>query len=385
MRHSALFSILAATSLLAACGSDSGTAPPAPVDSGVPTTDTAPVVASPFAPAAIENVIESLVAQVSAKNLPSSAKPPIAVLLKDLTTFWAPVVIGANRMSTRLVTPSVVEAPLIEDPANTNEEQAAVLQNKYITSYLNTNVYKGMAYAPHAADAPTIALLNQFIAQCGPVVTIDSDVADSNRSYLIATANYQAGETAAKKLLEVLTPGDQVVVFGTTQVGWVSGIQRAQGAEDALAAGGMVVTPRVSPVWDAAVDTATLVTVLSDPTLNIKGMVCMYSNSFACAAAVQQTGKTGLVKIVGFDMTADTKTYFDQGYFYAIAVQRQYYMGQLGVLVPYAMDVLGPVQTAATLAPILATPSFIDTGIDLITTANYADYMTFLSTLGINS
>ena len=101
--------------------------------------------------------------------------------------------------------------------------------------------------------------------------------------------------------------------------------------------------------------------------------------------AVASTAKQGLVKIVGFDMEAQTKVYFDQGYFTAIAVQRQYYMGQLGVLVPYAMDVLGPVQTAATLAPILATPTFIDTGIDLITTANYADYMTFLSTLGINS
>jgi hypothetical protein len=60
-------------------------------------------------------------------------------------------------------------------------------------------------------------------------------------------------------------------------------------------------------------------------------------------------------------------------------------MGQLGVLVPYAMDVLGAAQTAAILQPILASPTFIDTGIDLITTANYADYMTFLSTLGINS
>jgi ribose transport system substrate-binding protein len=229
MRHSAWFAMLVATSVFAACSSDTGTAPPAG-DASVPTADTAPVAPSPFAPAAIENVIESLVAQVAARNLTSAQKPPIAVLLKDLTTFWAPVVIGSNRMSTRLVTPSVVEAPLIEDPANTSEEEAAALQNKYITSYLNTNVYKGMAYAPHAADAPTVALLNQFITQCGPVVTIDSDVADSNRSYLIATANYQAGATAATKLLEVLTPGDQVVVFGTTQAAWVSGVQRALGA-----------------------------------------------------------------------------------------------------------------------------------------------------------
>ena len=92
-----------------------------------------------------------------------------------------------------------------------------------------------------------------------------------------------------------------------------------------------------------------------------------------------------LIKIVGFDMETDTKTYFDKGYFYAIAVQRQYYMGQMGVLIPYAINVLGTTRTAELLKPILLSPTFVDTGIDLITTDNYAAYMSFLSELGINS
>ena len=89
--------------------------------------------------------------------------------------------------------------------------------------------------------------------------------------------------------------------------------------------------------------------------------------------------------VFGFDMETDTKTYFDKGYFYGIAVQRQYYMGQMGVLVPYAINVLGVAQTAALLQPVLVNASFIDTGIDLITVDNYAAYMTFLSELGINT
>jgi len=386
MRHLALVSIFVGSVLSAGCGDDTGSAPP-PVDSGViATPDAAPAV-SPFVPVAIDNAIEQMVAAVNAQGLTSAQKPSIAVLLKELNPFWQPVATGANRMISRLVTGGFVEAPLITDPANTTEEEAAVLQNAYVQAYLTNNLYKGMAYAPHSASADTVNYLNAFIAQCGPVVTIDSDVPTSGRSYLISTANYQAGQTAANKLAEVLTLGDQVVVFGTTQAGWVSGIERAQGAEDALTAKGMIVTPRVSPVWDAAVDTAALVAVLSDPALNIKGMVCMYSNSFNCAEAVKQTGKTGLVKIVGFDMTPETKAYFDQGYFHAIAVQRQYYMGQLGVLVPYAISVLGAPTAAALLQPILApgTVDFIDTGIDLITTANYNEYMTFLSNLGINA
>jgi ribose transport system substrate-binding protein len=382
MRQQILISLFVSATMVGACGSSSSDTPIP--DSGVIQKDAAPVV-SPFAPAAIEGAINQMVAAVEAKGLTSAQKPPIAVLLKELTGFWAPVVVGANRMSTRLVTPSVVEAPLITDPANTTEVQAGALQNEYITSYLTSKLYKGMAYAPHSAAAETVSMLNSFITQCGPVVTIDSDVPDSGRSYLIATANYQAGGTAAKKLLEVMAPGSTVAVFGTTQAAWVSGIQRAQGAEDALTAGGMVVAPRISPVWDAAVDKQNLITALSDPALNITGLVCMYSNSFNCAAAVEALGKKDLVKIVGFDMTTDTKAYFDKGYFYGIAVQRQYYMGQLGVVVPYAINVLGPAQTAALLQPILVDASFIDTGIDIITVDNFAAYMTFLSELGINA
>jgi ribose transport system substrate-binding protein len=380
MRHAAICSVIGSVAFLGACGGSSSTNP----DSGAPPADTAPAL-SVFAPAAIEGVINAMVAAVTAQNLPASAKPPIAVLLKDTTTYWYPVTIGANRMSTRLITPFIVEAPLIVDPANITNDQKAALQNQYTQTYLTGKLYKGLAYAPQADNADTVAYLNQFIAQCGPVVTIDSDAPDSNRSYFIATANYQAGATAGNKLAEVLKPGDTVAVFGTTATGWVSGLQRAQGAEDALAAAGMVLAPRISPVFDATVDTNAIIAELSDPTLNIKGLACMYSNSSNCAAAVEALGMAGQIQIVGFDMTPDTKSYFAKGYFYGIAVQRQYYMGELGVLVPYAIDVLGVAQTAALLQPILVGTSFIDTGIDVITTANYADYNAFLSSLGINS
>jgi len=38
--------------------------------------------------------------------------------------------------------------------------------------------------------------------------------------------------TAANTLRKVLSAGDTVAVFGTTDASWVSGMQRAQGAED---------------------------------------------------------------------------------------------------------------------------------------------------------
>jgi ribose transport system substrate-binding protein len=378
MRHEVILSVVVAVLLASACGGmgerrDSG---PAPGDAVAPV--------SPFVPVAIENVIDSLVNAITQKKLAPSAKPPVAVLLKDVTGFWAPIAIGANRMSGRLVCPTVVEAPLIVDES-VSEDVKAVEQNKYIQKYLDSRLYQAMAVAPFSATGDSVQYINEFVAQCGPVVTIDSDSPDSQRAYNIATANYQAGLTAASTIRKVLNTGDAVAVFGTTDPSWESGLERAQGAEDGAAAAGLTVAPRIPVVWNDDTDLASIVAAISDPTLNIKGLLCMYSDSDRCAAAVEAVGKKGGIQIVGFDMEAATKTYFDQGYFYGIAVQRQYYMGELGVLVPYSIETIGPAKTAALIQPILVDGFLLDTGLDIITSDNYANYIDYLSSLGINS
>ena len=321
-------------------------------------------------------------------GLAAIQKPSIAVMPKTLTGFFVPVVIGANRMSNQLGIVSVVDSPYdptIDKTAPDAAQKNAALQSSAITGYVSTNQYQGLAIAPVVGTGDPVAVVDSFVSACGPVVTIDSDMPASLRSYLIATSNYKAGVTAAQKLLEVVKPGESVLVFGTTLETWVSGLERAQGAIDTLTAAGVIVAPKVSPVWVPETDQQNLIAALSDETYNFTGMACMYSNAYNCAAAVEALGKKDRIKIVGFDMEAATKDYFDKGYFHAIAVQRQYYMGQLGVLVPYAINVLGAARTAELLAPILVNPTFIDTGIDLITIDNYPAYMSFLSELGINA
>ena len=378
MRQEALLSFIVAATLAGGCGGmgarrDGGTGPG---DSASPS--------SPFAPVAIESVINALVDAVTHKNVAASAKPPVAVLLKDLTGFWNPVAVGATRMSGRLVCPAVVEAPLIADES-VAEEIKAVEQNKYIDNYVSSGIYQAMALAPFSATGDSVQYLDRFVGQCGPVVTIDSDSPSSLRAYNIGTANYQAGVTAANTLRKVLSAGDAVAVFGTTDPSWLSGLQRAQGAEEGAAAAGLKVTPRIPVVWNDVTDLASIVLAISDPALDIKGLLCMYSNSDRCAQAVEAVGKKGLVQIVGFDLEAPTKAYFDEGYFFGIAVQRQYFMGQLGVIVPYSIETLGAAKTAELIQPILVDGFLLDTGIDIITSDTYASYIAYLSSLGINS
>ena len=378
MRHRVRLSVIAAATIVGACG---GLAERQ--DSGSPSGDTGATV-SPFVPVAIENVIDSLVGAITAKNLAPSTKPPVAVLLKDVTGFWDPVVVGANRMSARLLCPSVVEAPLIRDES-VAEDVKAIEQNKYIARYLAEGIYQAMAVAPFVATGDSVQYIDAFASQRGPVVTIDSDSPDSTRAYNIGTANYQAGLTAAYTLRGVLSAGDTIAVFGTTDTGWVSGLERARGAEEGAAVAGLKVAPRIPVTWTDATDLATIVAAISDPSNSIKGLLCMYSNSYLCAAAVEAVGGKSAIQIVGFDMVTETKKYFDQGYFYGIAVQRQYYMGALGMLVPYSIATLGAAKTAELIQPILVGGFLLDTGIDIITSDTYAGYIAYLSSLGINS
>ena len=285
--------------------------------------------------------------------------------------------------SGRLVCPKVVEAPLIIDES-VPEDDKAVVQNTYIQKYLDEGIYQAMAVAPFSATGESVDYLDAFVAKCGPVVTIDSDSPDSLRSYNIGTANYRAGATAALTLSNVLSPGDTVAVFGTTDASWVSGMERARGAEDGARAAGLQVAPRIPVVWNTTTDLESITAAISDAELNIKGLLCMYSNSDRCAAAVEAVGKKGAIQIVGFDLEGDTKKYFDQGYFYGIAVQRQYYMGALGILVPYSIEALGPARTAELLQPILVDGFLVDTGIDIITSDTFEGYVAYLSSLGIN-
>jgi ABC-type sugar transport system substrate-binding protein len=251
-----------------------------------------------------------------------------------------------------------------------------------------------MALAPFSAAPESVAFIDQFVAKCGPVVTIDSDSPASQRTYNIGTANYQAGVTAATTLRKVLAPGDTIAVFGTNDASWVSGMDRARGAEEGARLAGLKVAPRIPVVWNTATDLASIISAISDPGLDIKGLLCMYSNSDRCAAAVEAVGKKGLIQIVGFDLEPATQSYFDRGFFYGIAVQRQYYMGALGLLVPYSLEVLGAARTAELIAPLLVSGSpldagvhgfLLDTGIDIITSDTYASYIAYLSSLGINN
>lgn len=387
-------SIFAAVAMVgvAACGSNNSS-PPTTTD----TTTTTATAANPdasmatpgatFIPQNLEAVINALVTADKATKIDPNLTP-VEVILKEADGYFAPIVVGANRIMSQLGCPGNVEASLVP-PSDATADQVnkakTDTQNALISSYAANSSYRAMGLSPYGSDDTSVAAFDTFIAQRGPIVTIDSDAPNSKRSYYVGTDNISAGKAAAKELRKVLNAGDAIAVFGNTDPGWQSGIDRANGAEQGAAAEGLVVTPRIPVVWNSDTDLAALKTALSDPTLAIKGLICCYSNSYQCAKAVSELGLKGQVQIVGFDITSDTKPWFDQGFFHALAAQRQYYMGVLGALIPYSIAVIGADATAVALQPLMVGPGLVDTGLDMVTSDAYADYMAYLSALGVNN
>jgi len=332
-------------------------------------------------------VISALVAADQASKKDPN-QTPVDVVLKQTDGYFAPMVVGANRIMSQLGCPGNVEAALIpSDDASADQvnQEKTDAQNALIETYATDSSYRAMGLSPLGSDDTSVATFNDFITERGPLVTIDSDAPNSNRSYYVGTDNVSAGKAAAQELRKVLNAGDPIAVFGNTDPTWQSGIDRANGAEEGATEAGLVVTPRIPTIWNNDTDLAVIETALQDPSLNLKGLICCYSNSFLCAQAVDALGLKDKVQIVGFDITSDTKPWFDKGYFHALAAQRQYYMGVLGVLIPYSIAVIGPDATSAALQPLIVGPGLVDTGLDMVTSDAYNDYMAYLSQLGVNN
>jgi ABC-type sugar transport system substrate-binding protein len=380
-----------ALAFASACGSNNSSTTTTTTTATKTSTTTNPDAAvstpgSAFIPQNIEGVVNALVAATQATKKDPNATP-VEVILKQTDGYFAPMVVGANRITSRLGCPGNVEAALVpQDDANADQvnKEKTDSQNALIESYATNSSYKAMGLSPLGSDTASVTAFNDFIAKRGPIVMMDSDAPTSNRAYYVGTDNISAGKTAGKELRKVLNAGDAMAVFGNTDPGWQSGLDRANGAEQGAQEAGLTVTPRIPTVWNHDTDLNAIKTALQDPTLNIKGLVCCYSNSYVCAEAVDALGLKGKVQIVGFDITSDTKPWFDKGLFHALMAQRAYYMGVLGALIPYSISVIGADATATALQPLIVGPGLVDTGLDIVTSDAYADYMSYLSSLGVN-
>jgi len=334
-------------------------------------------VQSVFTPVDLENTVNSMVAAINAAT-PTSMQ--LDVILKQVSTYFAPVVIGSNRAIHELQVTGGTTAPGDTDGDAATADQISMVNDDVVQGA------KGIGLAPFREDV--VPSINAAVAAGIPVVTIDSDQSDSTRDLYIGTQNGAAGTTAGNTLKGFLpaAPGT-VVLLGQGDNSWPDGFNRTNGAKDVLVAAGYTVTVVTANWTDSGVtDLATLGGLFTTADPPIVGMAGMFSNAFECAQAAEAAGKTAdTIAIVAFDFDPLTVSYMQTGLIKATHAQRQYYMGYLTPYVLYGMNVLGKDKTKQILQPQMIDQYQFNTGLDVVKADQTDAYSAFLDQLKLGS
>ena len=210
---------------------------------------------------------------------------------------------------------------------------------------LVTSGVDGIAVSPMDAKNQT-EFLNK-VAQHTKLVTHDSDAPDSERLVYIGMDNYKAGRMCGELVKEVMPNGGTIMIFiGRMDQDNAEG--RRQGLIDellgrdynpknddppgkVLSGGGFEILGTLTDGFDRAKGKANVENTLSRYP-DIQGMVGMFAfNPPLILEALEQAGKLGQVKVVGFDEDDQTLQGITDGTIHGTVVQNPYMYGYRSV------------------------------------------------------
>lgn len=372
-----MLTALALLGSVSACGNDSS----ANTQKKTVTRDV--IEDSPFKAPELEATIDKLIAAID-DTAPASVK--LEINIKALTGYWEPVEVGANRAMGELEVDGAVEAPdttsLGDNPSSdqVTQVQAAMMKDA------REKGAQGFGVSPITdvlADE-----INAAVAAGLPVVTIDSDLAASNRDLYIGTMNAEAGKTAGNSLKALLPPAPgTVIILGYELENWPDGYDRTMATKAVLEAANYTAIVRRT-LWTEtgeAEDVQFMADTIGTADPPVVGMVGMFSNAYRCAMAAEAAGKTGDdIAIAAFDFDAKTVEYMRSGLIKVTHAQRQYYMGYLTPYILYGMNVLGVDKTKTLLGSQMVDSYRFNAGLDVVQSNQLDQYYSFLNKLGIS-
>jgi ribose transport system substrate-binding protein len=243
--------------------------------------------------------------------------------------------------------------------------------------------FDGISFAPSDPDA-VISVIKRAMDAGVYCISQDTDAPKSSRLCYIGTGNYAAGKMAGKKMAEILK-GKGKVAICTGSLTAMNSLERMQGFRDAVADyPGIEI---VEPILVDYEDTAKAVELAETALLNnpdLDGFFGVYAfNGPSAAKAVKSAGKAGKVHIVAFDTTDEHLFMIRDGLIDAAIGQRQYFMGYLSVVVLRDMVHAGKEATMMLMPKTEDGDVIIDTGVDVVTKENLADYVKLLDKWGV--
>lgn len=259
----------------------------------------------------------------------------IALVTADSDPYWEAVVEGARATADELDAELVV--------FKSNGELAD--QNRHLITVAAGN-FSGLAVSPVDGGRQASALME--LTNSMPVVTIDADSELSGRLCFVGPDNYIAGRRCGELLMESAPDGANIVIIcGPMEK--ENGRQRRQGFIDEVLnrqlvsdrpmdpiegqlshEGYTVLGTYVDPIDPEQAKANVLAALEAFP--NVDAIVGLYAYHVPMAvAALEEAGKLGSVRVVGFDDNEQTLTAIENGHVFGTIAQDQYSYGRSSV------------------------------------------------------
>lgn len=218
--------------------------------------------------------------------------------------------------------------------------------------------------------APSI---NKAIDAGIPAVTVDADVPDSNRLCFLGTGNEQAGELGAQELAKLIGGSGKVIII--TRTGQSNLEERVNGYRKVLNAEGIEIVQVANDDSDST-KAASAVTAALRTQPDLAGIACVEAaGGVGTATALREANRAGEVKVVAMDRDAETLEAIEEGTIQASIAQKSALMTFWGVMLLHQFQTLDiPITEDNEAAGVNPLPSYVDTGAELITKENVAQW-----------
>jgi len=288
---------------------------------------------------------------VSCTRSAGPARTTIGVVPKgQVHVFWQTVRAGAEAASKEAGVEMVWAAPQLETDYS---GQASIVED-----FINRGV-SALVIAPSHQKA-IVSVAERAIDAGIPVVIMDSGLDSTRPVSYVATDNYQGGALAAREMGRLLGGKGKVAVVGIA-AGSGSGLARESGFQETIQREFPGIELLGLQYSDS--DRSKALSVAEDFLSRAPDVAGMFGSNESAAVgvfrAVQNRGKKGQVKVVGFDASSDLLEALRDGTIDALVVQNPFRIGHDAV--------------AAAVAAIRKQPveKRIDTGVVVVTQANF--------------
>jgi ribose transport system substrate-binding protein len=306
----------------------------------------------------------------------------IKLITNGISPFWDAMGKGLEVMKAELKVDATWQAPQQAD----NNAQKRVFEDAVAAGA------DGIGVSPIQADA-FAPVIDSAIAQGIPVITFDSDSEKSKRLLYIGTNNYEAGRAAGEEAKKLFPNGGNLVAF-VGNMSAQNARDRYRGFLDAIK--GTKITMLQDPYEDdkdavgrARRNVGAAIVRYGD---KLNGLVGLYSyNGPAIVDEVMKQNLRSKLKIICFDGEPKTLKNLEAGLVDVTVVQKPFEFGRIAVKALYLINRKGLKAAIEEITPELTSMGMkvngnvIDTGVQVVTPANAAEFLKSLKDKGLES